>query len=109
MPADAVPAGSSAVEGILDGFAGGEFGGLGCRDRNGLTGLGIAPLTLAPLGDPEGSETGDADFLALLDRIGDRANQGLDSLTGVSLGQAGALRNGRDQLCLVHGCPLEAA
>src|SRR3954468_10842778 len=103
------PAGSAAVERVLDSLAGGEPGGPGCRDRDRLAGLGIAPLTLAALGDPERPEAGDADLLALLQRVGDRTDQHLQGLAGVGPGQAGALRDGRDQLCLVHDCPLEAA
>jgi hypothetical protein len=96
-----VPTGS-AVEGVLDGLAGGEPGNLGRRNRDRRAGLRIAALALAPLGDPEGAEAGDADLLAPLQRLGDGADQRLHGLAGI--GQAGVRRDGRDQICLVHEC-----
>ncbi len=61
-------------------------------------------LRPAALGDPEAAEAGDADLGALRQRLGDGADQRLHRLAGIGLGQAGALRNSRDQICLVHEC-----
>src|SRR3954470_7136598 len=103
-PEAAVPASSAVVEGVLDGLAGSELGSLGRRNRDLRTGLGVPALALAALGDPEGAEAGDADLIALLQRLGDGADQRLHGLAGVGLGQAGVLRDGRDQIRLVHEC-----
>src|SRR4051794_12634194 len=99
-----MPIASTAVECFLDGLAGSELGRLGRADRDRLAGLGIAALALAALGNAEGAETGDADLVALRQRLGDRADQRLHCLASVSLGQAGTFRHGRSQLCLVHEC-----
>src|SRR3954447_496113 len=98
-------AGSTAVERVLDGLTGSEFGGLRRRDRDLRAGLRIAALTLAALGDPEGAEAGDADLVALPERLGDRTDQRLDHLAGIGPGQAGALRNSGNQFRLVHPQP----
>src|SRR4051812_27604912 len=90
--------GLAAVEGVLDGLAGSELGSLGRRNRDRRAVLRVAALAFAALGDPEGAEAGDADLVALLQRLGDGADQRLHGLASVGLGQAGALHNSRNQL-----------
>src|SRR3954467_10460155 len=99
-----MPDSSAAVESVLDGLAGSESGSLRRRDRDRHAGLWVTALTLAALEDPEGAEAGDADLVAPLQCLGDGADQRLHCLAGVGLGQAGALCNGRDQICLVDEC-----
>ena len=73
------------------------------RDGDLLAGVaGIDALACSAVAELEGAETGDGDGRALLEVFDDDVDDGLESVSGGTLGDACSVRNRSDQILLGH-------
>src|SRR3546814_678371 len=90
------------VAGVLQGLAGLELRLIRRRDGHRFAGARVAAGRRLALADRERPETDETDFAALLQRRGDRVENGLDRLARVALGEAARVSDGGDQVLFVH-------
>src|SRR5690606_20991678 len=93
---------SCLVYSVLQSFASLESRILRSLDLDGLAGLRVATLAGGALADLEGSEADQRDRVALLQRLGDDADHGVDGIGGVGLGQLCSVGDGSNKISLVH-------
>src|SRR5262249_28147252 len=91
-----------SVDGVLEPLARAELRQLRCRDLDRRTGPRIAPLRCGALGDHERAEPHQAYFTPLLQRLRDRVEHAIDCLRGIAFRKAGAIRDQRNEIVLVH-------
>src|SRR3989338_8199670 len=86
----------------LERAAGLEARDLGGRDLDDLAGAGVAAVTLGPPADHERAEAADGDAPALLERLEDGVEEGVERTLRGDLGHTRGLRHDRDQLRPCH-------
>ncbi len=64
---------------------------------------GLRPLEASRVGGGEGAKANQTDLFLLLQRLLDRAEHGINDLSGLGLGKVGVFRHGGDQIIFVHG------
>src|SRR5690606_9224563 len=75
---------------------------VGGSDRDGVTGLRVAAGTGGALAHLEGTEANQRHRVALLQRLGDRADHRIHGAGGLSLGEVGYLGDGFNQFGFIH-------
>lgn len=87
---------------VLECLGRAELGCAGGGDADRLAGAGIASFACWACLSDEDAETGNRDFVALLERHGDRFDHALDRAFGIRLGGAEHILNLADDICFVH-------
>ena len=91
------------VDSVLQTFTGLEFWLVGCRDLNLFASARVPALGGFPLRHVECAESDQPDFLACLQRVGDRLKYAINGLCGISFGKTSSIGNCCHQIIFVNG------
>ena len=96
----------SAVDRVLERFAGLEARHVGRRDLDRRARLRVAALATGPVLDREGTEADQGNLIAFLQGLGDVVDDGVERTTRVGLVDVGVGRDCVDEFGFVHCNPL---
>ena len=91
-----------SVDGVFQSLSSLELRLLGRGDLDLLAGTRVAAFRGGPLAYQEGAEADQADFITLLQAVGNALEDGIDSFRTVSLGKAGGIGHCGHKIVLIH-------